>query len=68
MEILPKIVECSKMRTKYKFLNSFVGILERILNFSPAIISRTVESMNKRVDDIIALKGERINDQGDYFH
>ena len=43
-------------------------IIKKILNFSPAIISRTVESMNKRVDDIIALKGERINYQGDYFH
>ena len=34
-------------------------IRKSLLNFSPAIISRTTESMNKGVDGIIASKGEK---------
>ena len=35
-------------------------IQKTLLNFSPIIISKTIESMNKRVDAIISSKGERI--------
>ena len=35
-------------------------IKKSLLNFSPAIISKIIESMNKRVDAIIVSKGERI--------
>ena len=35
-------------------------IKKTLLSFSPAIVSKTIESMNKRVDAIIASKGERI--------
>ena len=35
-------------------------IKKNLLSFYPAIVSKTIESMNKRVDAIIASKGERI--------
>ena len=43
-------------------------IKKNLLSFYPAIVSKTIESMNKRVDAIIASKGERIKNQGDYFY
>ena len=46
--------------SKETFQQFCCRIKKTLLNFSPAIISKTIESMNKRVDAIIASKGERI--------
>lgn len=46
--------------TKETFDQFCYRIKKTLLNFSPAIISRTIESMNKRVNAIISSKGERI--------
>ena len=45
--------------SKETFEQLFWRIKKSLLNFSPAIISKTTESINKRGDGIIASKGEK---------